>query len=228
MRLSVIFLMCLVMAACAPAGAQPEQPAATAQVETVTPETAVAVETATRILPLPDPTLETLVDSTVHISFGEGDFYRDASGNAVLRMQIYSYEQFDMVEISLMEAGDAIVISGQEILVESVKTNEFGTVLINGGLDEGGFDLATGNGGVFYVHGYSDMKSWEPVCTAEFPVSDSFVYTDSSNLDLGEVTYTVDGFLNRDPELDYGYLPQNTTVRIENGQVMAMSRVYTP
>ena len=160
MRVIAMLLMCLLLASCAPAAVQPEQPAAANPTETVSATDAVAPEStlpeqaAARILPLPDTTMEALADSTVHISFGEGDFYRDASGNAVLRMQVHSYEQFDMVEISLMEAGDTIVVSGEEIPVESVETNGFGTVLVNGGLDEGGFDLATGNGGVFFCIGY--------------------------------------------------------------------------
>ena len=30
------------------------------------------------------------------------------------------------------------------------------------------------------------------------------------------------------PAFEFGYQPQNTTVRIENGQIVAMDRVYTP
>jgi hypothetical protein len=104
--------------------------------------------------------------------------------------------------------------------------NEYGTVLVNGGLDAGGFDLATDDSGIYYLQGYSDMKSWNLVGEAECPVSNDFVFTDYTDLDIGSVTYSAEDLLNDVPE--YGYQPQNTSIRIENGLVVTMERIYTP
>ena len=216
-------LLCALLAGCTNAGNQPEQPAVPSQTETTVTEAAVSV-----IRPLPDTTMEALNDSIVNLSFGQNDFYRDASGSVLLRMQVYSYEKFDMVDIAGLKAGDTIILSGEEINVNSVERDNYGGVLVNGGLDEGGFDLATDDEGIYYEHGYSDMKSWYLVGEAECNVADSFVFTDSSDLEVGTRTYTAEDFMNGNAVFDYGYLPQSTTVRIENGQIVAMERIYTP
>ena len=217
-----IFL-CILLTGCANANDQGEAPAVFPQAEETQTESVVSV-----IQPLPDTTMEALADSTVPISFGTNDFFRDESGNFYLRMQVYSYDKFDMVDISGLKAGDTILLSGEEFLVNSVERNEQGMVLVNGGLDEGGFDLATDGGGIYFVHGYSDMKSWNLVGEAEYPVSDDFVFTDSADLEQSEAAYSAEELLDSLPLTAYGYQPQNTTVRIENGQVAAMERIYTP
>ena len=131
-RVFTILLICTLLAGCSNSKNQLEQPPETAQVETN-----AAVEAV--IQPLPDTTMEALENSTVNISFEQDDFYRKESGEVFLRMKLYSYEKFDMVDISGLKAGDTILLSGDEILVNSVERNDYGTVLINGGLDEGGF-----------------------------------------------------------------------------------------
>jgi hypothetical protein len=45
---------------------------------------------------------------------------------------------------------------------------------------------------------------------------------------LDTVVYDAEDLVNGVPESIFGYQPQNTTVRIENGQVVEMNRIYTP
>jgi hypothetical protein len=214
----------MLLAGCANTKNPPEQITEAAQTETEAAETV----TAAVIHPLPDTTMEALEDSVVNISFEQDDVYRDGDGNVFLRMKIYSYDKFDMVDISGLKAGDTIRFFDGKIHVDNVERNDYGTVLINGGLDEGGFDLATDDSGVYYVQGYSDMKSWYQVGEAEYPVSGDFVFTDRADLEQGEITCSAEDLLENIHVAEYGYQPQNTTVRIENGQVVAMERCYTP
>lgn len=224
LRIFIILLLCILLSGCRRSGIKPEQTTVPAPVETkIEKTTAVAV-----IRPLPDTTMNSLDNSVLNISFMQNDFYQDESGEMKLRMQIYSYEKFDLVDISDLKAGDTIILSGEEILVKFVERNDYGTVLINGGLDEGGFDLATDDSGIYFVHGYSDVKAWMPVADAEFVVSETFVFHDSANLELDTVVYDAEDLVNGVPESIFGYQPQNTTVRIENGQVVEMNRIYTP
>ena len=222
LRVITIILLCFLLTGCANAKNQTVQPEGSINVEPI------VVETATVIRPLVDTTMETLEDSVVHISFGQDDFYKDVSGNIFMRMQIYSYDKFDMVDVSGLKAGDVILLSGEGILVNTVERNDRGTILVNGGLDEGGLDLATDDSGIYFIQGYSDMKSWNLVGKTECPVSDSFVFTDNVDLEREEVIYSAENLLESIPAPEYGYQPQNTTVRIENGQVVAMDRIYTP
>lgn len=222
-NISILLVLCILLAGCTSTADQAQQLGATVQTETAS-ESAEA----TVIRPLPDTTMETLQDSIVHISFEQDSFSRDASGSIFLRMKIYSYDRFDMVDISAMKAGDTIIVSGEEIPVTAVERNDHGTVLVNGGLENGGFDLANDDGGVYFVHGYDDMKSWNSVGEAECPVSDSFVFTDSVDLEKEPVAYSAADMLEGIPGAQYGFQPQNTTVRLENGQVVTMERIYTP
>ena len=224
LKILTIVMLCAILAGCTSSGSKPEQPAEPTAVETKAEETVAAAV----IRPLPDTTMEALENSVLNISFTQNDLYQDESGKTILRMQIYTYEKFDMVDISRLKAGDIFLHSGEEIPVESVERNAHGTVLVNGGLDEGGFDLATDDSGIYYVHGYSDMKSWIPVGIAEFVISETFVFNDSADLELGTAVYDAEDLVNGVPESIFGYQPQNTTVRIENGQVVEMNRIYTP
>ena len=216
----LIRLLCILLAGCTNGKSQPEPAPETAQ-----PETTAA---AAVIRPLPDTTMEAIDNAIVPISMGQGDFYQDESGNIFLHFQVYSYDQFDMVDISCLKAGDTILLSGEEIPVNTVECNDYGTVLINGGLDEGGIDLATDDSGIYYAQGYSDMKSWNLLGEAEYPVSEDFVFTDSANLDLGAVDFSAQDLLEDVPAEVFGFYPQNTTVRIEDGRIVAMERIYTP
>lgn len=226
MRIIMALLMMVLLSGCVSDNSQQEHPTESAKLETTVDAEAEVLDASATIQPLPDFTMEILDDATVNVSFEQENFYRDASGRIRMKMQVYSYEKFDLVDISMLKAGDSIFLAGEAITVNMVERNDNGTVLVNGGLDEGGFDLATDDSGIYYVQGYSDMKSWYLIGETEFPVSDDFVFTDSSDLDRGTVIYDAEDLFNGVPE--HGYQPQNTNIRIENGRVVAMERIYTP
>lgn len=219
-----VFLFCILLMGCRCSVSNPEQITEPVQVETNAENTVFSKV----IRPLPDTTMQGLENSVLHISFDQNDFYQDETGDIYLRMQIYAYEKFDLVDISGLKAGDIILLSGEEIPVKSVERNAYGMVLVNGGLDEAGFDLATDDSGIYFLHGYSDMKSWILLGEAELVVSDTFVFHDSADLESGTVVYDANDMLEAMPEVAFGYQPQNTTVRIEDGRVVEMNRIYTP
>ena len=221
--ISLMVLACVLLAGCGAAAEPPTTKPAHTE-DTSTRET----EGARIIQPLPDGTMEALSDSIVSVSFGEGDFYRTGSGETMLKIQIYTYDKYDLVDISMLQPGDILKTCNGEVVVESTQVNEFGTILINGGLDNGGLNLVTNDSGIYYAQGYSDLKSWYLAGEAEFPVSDSFEFTDYADRDKGTVVLRAADFLNKNPGIDYHYQPSDTVVRIENGQIVAMERSYTP
>ena len=58
-------------------------------------------------------------------------------------------------------------------------------------------------------------------------MSVDFMYYDTSDLDRGEVLYYPGSFLIGEVT-DYYFTPYNTTIRVENGQIIEMYRVYIP
>ena len=125
--------------------------------------TAVSTEqaaSASKIYPLPDITMVNLSDTILSISLEEGDAYVDDTGKMQMDVTIYSYDKYDMVDIAAMKVGDILVTYAGDVEITVLVRKENGTILINGGLDENGFDLITAESDVFYECGYSDTKNW--------------------------------------------------------------------
>ena len=221
--LALILIVCLLLVGCG----KESQIVITPE---TAPETTVATEpteAANVIYPLPDSTMENMADAVLSISLEEGDAYVDDTGKMQMDVTVYTYDKYDMVDISTLKAGDILVTHTGEVEIVSLDRKENGTILINGGLDENGFDLGTDESGVFYECGYNDSKNWYEIGKATIRVSADFVYHDTSDPEAGEILYYPGSFLVGEVT-DYNFTPFNTTIRIEAGQIIEMHRVYTP
>ena len=179
------------------------------------------------ILPLRETTMENLTDAILPVSFEKGDAYVDEEGILRLDVKIYAYDKYDMVDIAMLEVGDTVVGYAGEVEVTSVERNDAGTVMINGGLEAGGFDLVTEDNGIFFETGFDDVKNWYEVGTATLRVSADMKGTDNADPEVGEVTLYPGDLLNDSIE-NFHFTPFNTTVRVENGQIVEINRSYTP
>ena len=184
-------------------------------------------EPVATIHPLPDSTMDAIENATFAISLEEGDAYVDDTGIMQMDVTIYSYDLFDMVDIAGLMPGDIIVTHSGEVEVSSVERNDYGTILINGGMEEGGIDLFSDDGGVYYETGFNDAKNWYEVGEVTLRVSTDLEFRDSMDLEKGEQIYYAGSFLVGEVT-DYHFEPHNTTVRTENGQIVFMERIYTP
>ena len=186
------------------------------------------VEQTQTISPLPVTIdMNQLDNCTVAVSFEEGDAYVDDTGIMRLDATVYTYDLYDMVDISLLEEGDTIVIRNQEVQVTSLERNDLGLVSINGGEENGGYDLFTDDSGVYYETLFNDAKAYYPLGEATIRVSVDFKFYDNSDLEAGEKMYYPGDFLI-DAGIRYDFRADNTTIVIEDGQIIAMNRVYTP
>lgn len=227
--------LCMVLSGCSNAQADTTKPAAsTPDLGTVesaasssSPDSSSENKDTATVYPLPDSTMDTLDNGTMAISLAEGDAYLDDTGVMQMKVTIYTYDLFDMVDIAGLKAGDIIVTHAGEVTISSVERNELGTVFINGGLEEDGFDLFSDGGGVYYEIGFNDTKSWHEVGQATLRVSDELEFRDNIDPDKGEQIYYAGSFLVGEVT-DYNFTPYNTTIRTENSQVVSMERIYTP
>ena len=185
----------------------------------------------TIVYPLPTTIdLNNITNCTLAVSIENGDIYTDKADTTNLKMKvkIYDYDLFDLVDVSMLEVGSILEINKKQVEITSIERNESGTVIINGGIDVGGYDLVTNENGVFYSIGYSDMKTYYEIGEAELELSPEFVYIDASDLDNGEKKYTAANFTADDIFFDYKGTPHNTTIVVENGIVTSMTKIYTP
>ena len=214
LMLILTLILCLLLAACGNANANEAGG---------TGENAAAVT----VNPLADTTMENLTDAILSVSLEEGDAYVDDTGKMQMDVTIYTHDKYDMLDISKLKVGDIIVTHAGEVEITSLEQKESGTICINGGLEGGGFDLATDESGVFYEVGFNDAKNWYEVGEATIRVSVDFKGYDNADPDKGEVIIYPGDFLI-EGVVNYDFTPFNTTIRVEAGQIVEMNRVYVP
>ena len=210
-------LICAAFVGCAPS----KKPAGevTPQTETARPKIQPLAQTLDMV---------NLDNCTVAVSLKEGDAYVDDTGIAQMKVMVYDYDRYDLADISQLTLGDTIVIRGQDVTVSSLERDQSGEVKINGGWEAEGYTLVTGEDGVYFEQLASDAHAWQELGTAVIRLSAEFLFTDSADLDRGETTYYPGDFLIPDGGIVYNFTPNNTTLTIENGQIVSMNRVYTP
>ena len=210
----MMLVLCLLLAGCGNANENADSP----------PEQDAAAVT---VNPLPDTTMENLTDAILSISLEEGSAYVDDTGKMQMDVKIYTHDKYDMVDISNLKAGDILATHAGEVEITSLEQTESGLIRINGGLEEGGFDLATDESGLFYEVGFNDAKNWYEAGEATIRVSVDFQGYDNADPDKGEVILYPGDFLI-DGVVNYDFTPYNTTIRVAEGQIVEMNRVYIP
>ena len=215
MKKLAIFLIaiCLILSGCS--------------TETTPVSTEESIQDVATINPILDKTMENLTDTILYVSLEEGDAYVDDSGIMQMDLEIYSYDKYDMVDIANLKVGDIFVSHYGEIEITSVETSESGIVYINGGLENGGFDLVTDESGIYFETGFDDAKNWYEVGEATIRVSTDFIGTDNIDPDAGEVILYPGSFLVGEVT-NYDFTPFNTTVRVEEGQIVELVRIANP
>lgn len=224
--------MLLSMAACGTtenANAGVDTPAPTKEAAPTAEPTNAPAPAAKTIAPLPVTIdMNNLTDCTVAVSFNKEDASVDENGKMQLKVKVYTYDLYDMVDIAMLAVGDTIVLRGEEILVSSLVRTDYGSLQINGGLDAGGYELVTNDNTVYFETGYSDVKTWFEVGEVTLPVSADFILTDNADLEGNEKTFTFEDLSTDKVAYLYGFTPHNTRIVIQDGIITQMERIYTP
>ncbi len=216
-KLTLLLILCLLLAGC------------TVKHE---PATLPAPEPATRpivqtnwIQPLPSAIdLENLGDCTLSVSLQEGDIYVDDTGVTQMKLTVYEYDVYGAADVAALRVGDTITIDGENVVVKELNVDAYGTVAINGGLEGDGYSLTTDEDTTYHRLLENDSKDYHEVGQITVPVAEDFVYTDLSA--ETPAVYTVSDLLSGTAE--YSFYAQNTTVRLEKGQAVEMTRIFVP
>ena len=184
-------------------------------------------EPAVTVIPLPDTVMENLTDAVLSVSLEEGDAYVDDTGIMRMDLKIYTYDKYDMVDISALKVGDILATHAGEVEVASLECGENGMISINGGLEAGGLDLVTDDSTIYFESGMNDAKNWYEAGEAKIRVSVDFKFLDNRDPEQGEVLFYPGSFLIGEVT-NYDFTPYNTTIRVENGQIIEMDSIYIP
>lgn len=187
-------------------------------------------ENETKVIsPLPETLdVNNLDDCTVAVSLEKGAAKVSDSGKMVMDVTVYSYDLYDMADVAALSVNDVIVRRNEEVKIAELERLDSGLVRINGGEENGGFDLVSNDSNVYYETGMNDIKAYYELGKVTLPVSDEFEYIDESDLDAGAKTYYSGDFLTDASGIDYNFSSNNTSIVIENGAVTKMTRVYMP
>lgn len=181
-----------------------------------------------RIEPLPATlNMDALDNCTVAASFQTEDAISQEE-TLSLHMTVYDYELFDLVDVSLMSAGDTLVIDGVEILIQSVDRSDNNLVFINGGFLEGGYDLYTEEHGVYYEVRMDIGKSYYSLGDITLPIAADFVFTDDSDLGNPGKAYDTQEFWAELAASETSFNEFNTKVTIQDGSITNIHRIYMP
>ena len=181
------------------------------------------------INPLPETLdVNALDNCTVAVSLEKGDAYVDDNGKMVMNLTVYSYELYDMVDIASLKENDVIVRRNEEVTITELERTDSGLVRINGGEENGGFDLVSNDNTVYYETGMNDIKAYYELGKVILPVSVDFRYIDESEPEKEAKTYYPGDFLTDYAGLEYNFTPNNTTIVIEDGVIIRMNKVYMP
>ena len=103
----------------------------------------------------------------MQVSFDLNQDLVSENGSYKLTMVVCDYDRYDAVEVSQLKEGDTIVIDGQDVVITSIdRTNG---VQINGGIDEGGYELGSVDGGVLHVWNLDDAIDYHPSAASPCP-----------------------------------------------------------
>lgn len=169
-----------------------------------------------------------LGDCTLGASVEPDGIFLDDTGRAQMTVTLYDYDQYDTADIAALEPGDVIEYRGTDLLVNAVARDGAGLVSINGGEELGGFDLLTDDNTVYYECGMNGVNTWLALGTVTLPVNEEFFFVDDTGADTEADVWYLGDFLTPGTQLPDGITPYNTTVRIENGQVMDLFRIFVP
>ena len=149
--------------------------------------------------------------------------------DGALKFSIYTEDCYDIVDISTLAVGDTICVGGTDVVIESLERAD--DLLINGGIDEGGFNLrAYDEDNCWKMAMEDDHATWTECGETALPLAENVTFTDGWEIGQEPVTVTgaeaVAEAVNGADMEDFMYL--NTTVRVEGGEIVEINRTYMP
>ncbi len=191
-------------------------------------ESSVVSTDGTEVTPLAT-TIDTaaLADGTYAVSFVATDATSE-NGAVQLNVTVYDYEHFSADAIENLKAGDTLVIDGNSVVVDTVEQNGDVIICVNGGLEQGGYDLSKDEDGNYFESLMDIGRNYTALGQVTLPLSKDFVFTDNSDLEKQNVTYSAEELLTLLNDDTQYFNSLNTTATVKDGEITAIERIYMP
>lgn len=166
-------------------------------------------------------------NATLQVSFNSSSLSGTNVNDVKIQFTVYAYDTYDMVDIATLKKGDTIIVKNEVVTVNSVSEESYG-IVINRSENDDGICFVPTDDGVYYVDTASALKDYYAVSQISLPVATSFVYTDYYKSAETPVVLVLEQFFTENPEIDYDFTPDNTSIVVENGKVVSLTRIYLP
>ena len=146
-----------------------------------------------------------------------------------LTFTAYSIDRYDSTEIAKLQIGDTILFRNDTIIVSKIEKGRYLT--INGGIENGGVELAAYEGGTYRVQLMDDHPQYSEIGKVQLPLSDTFTIIDcGDNPDDPYDTIRTNHKqrLENMKEYKHDFIELNTRVKIENGKITNITRNWIP
>lgn len=166
-------------------------------------------------------------NATLQVSFNSSSLSGTNVNDVKIQFIVYAYDTYDMVDIATLKKGDTIIVKNEVVTVASVEEESYG-IVINRSENDDGICFVPTDDGVYYVDTASALKDYYAVSQISLPVATSFVYTDYYKSAETPVVLTLEQFFTENPEIDFDFTPDNTSIVVENGKVVSLTRIQLP
>lgn len=148
-----------------------------------------------------------LEDGIYFVSFDSKDSSDQLKGKT-FEMEIFTPDIYDAVDLHLVQKGDSMKADGKDFVIASIERNDSSEVIkVNGGYDKGGYDFIPIGGGAYRINISDDHTTYTSWGKKQMEIPSDVKITDTGSFD---------------------YNQYNTTVRIENGKIVELTRLYIP
>jgi hypothetical protein len=149
--------------------------------------------------------------------------------DSTLTLTAYSIDTYKASEIDNLQKGDTILFRNDTIIVSKIEKGRYLT--INGGIENGGVELAAYEGGTYRVQLMDDHPQYSELGKVQLPLSDTFTIIDcGDNPDDPYDTIRTNHKqrLENMKEYKHDFIELNTRVKIENGKITNITRNWIP
>ena len=154
--------------------------------------------------------------------------------NKKLKFTVLNPDLYNVSGVEKLKIGDKIIVNEREVLIESIEFTDY-LIEINGGFDgsENGVSLAPENVDSYKSVIFNDLNTFTVIGETEYSISENMVIYDYMQGDYGEeptvIEYgDIENYINGLSDVLKEFGRTSTLVKVENNEVISITRVWRP
>lgn len=170
---------------------------------------------------------DALADGGYAVAFEAKDLVRTEQGYT-LTAEVYDYDRYELEDIRKLQVGDQIQVCREPVTVESLQRTD-GTVIINGGIENGGVELVEDDG-LYRTITMDDYPVYYDLGEITIPLSSDCTFEDHADLEKEPdgVVYEADALPAALQNSETPFTCYNTVMTVRQEKVVQIIRYWVP